>query len=391
MTRKMANSSKILIILTAAVFLVSLMAIVPAETTCTATNCEIKITIKIAFSGADNATMDKWKQDIESTWNGYTYGDCGCPVKVSVETKSVQGLCEQNPVPGYHCIDVTADYARDTAGKTYRGYMKGVSQKGSDSLGWWSSHMNEALPGVQGSIHDAAHEAGHMLGLNDDYNATNGTYGENIMGRTWGDKAKPTQAQIDQTVEKNCPADACPKPKCCCGNKKIDTGEQCDHTLDPSGCKAGELCVQCKCASIVPPVCGDGKITGTEECDYNSANKTCNSTYECNNKCKCVKKQDNETGGGSTELKIVITDPDDGDTIDDDTSVKANVTGNESAIEKVKFYMNEESVYTDTEYPWKWTLKIDDFDEGDWTIKVKVYDEDGNTDEDSIDIEIVKP
>ena len=141
----------------------------------------------------------------------------------------------------------------------------------------------------------------------------------------------------------------------------------------------------------MPPVCGDGKITGTEECDYNSANKTCNSTYECSNKCKCVKKQDNETGGGSTELKIVITDPDDGDTIDDDTSVKANVTGNESAIEKVKFYMNESSVYTDTKYPWKWTLKIDDFDEGDWTIKVKVYDEDGNTDEDDIDIEIVKP
>ena len=384
----MASSHKLLIVAIVGIFLISLINTALAETTCTTTNCEIKITIKIAFSGADNATMDKWKQDIENTWNGYSYGDCKCPVKVSVETKSTQGLCEQNPVPGYHCIDVTADYAKDTAGKTYRGYVKGVSQKGSDSLGWWSSHMNEPLPGVQGTIHDAAHEAGHMLGLNDDYNASNGTYGENIMGRTWGDKAKPTQTQIDNIVEKNCGNDACPKPKCCCGNGKIDTGEQCDPAAKPVGCKTGELCVSCKCYSITPAVCGNGKLEGTEECDYYATNTTCNSTQECNTQCKCVAK--NQSGGGSSGgFKITITDPDDGDTVDDVVYVKVNVTGNESKIEKVKFYMNSTTTYTDTEEPYKWQLDNAEFAEGWWILKAKVYDMDGNTKEDTIDIKIV--
>lgn len=380
----MENSRyKFLLIVLVAIALVSLSSFAIAETTCTTAGCEIKITIKIAFSGADNATIGKWVNDTESTWNGYTYGDCKCPVKVSVDWKSVQGLCEQNPQPGYHCIDVTADYAKDTAGKTYRGYMKGVTAKGTDTLGWWSSHMNEALPGVQGTIHDAAHEAGHMMGLGDDYNASNGTYGENIMGRTWGDKAKPTQAQINQAVEKNCGSNACPNPQCCCGNKKKDAGEECDHTVTPNGCEEGALCVSCKCFMITPPRCGDGKVNGDEECDYMSTNETCSSGEECNDDCECVEEE-----GGGDEFTITITDPDDGETIDDVTSVKANVTNNESEMEKVKFYMDAETVYTDMESPWKWSLDPADFDEGEYVLKVKAYDVDGNTVEDSIDIEI---
>jgi len=345
-----------------------------------ASGCEIRITIKIAFSGADNATIQAWVKDIESVWNGYTYGDCKCPVKVSVDWKSITGSCEQNPQPGYHCIDVTQDYAHDTAGKIYRGYMKGVSAKGTDTLGWWSLHMNEPLPGVQGTIHDAAHEAGHMLGLQDDYNATSNTYGENIMGLTWGDKAKPIQAQINKIVETNLGSNACQK-QCCCGNKKIDEGEECDPSVKPTGCEEGALCVSCKCFVIIEPKCGDGKVNGNEECDYKSSNNTCKQGEECNSDCKCVKIESN--------FKITITDPEDGETIDDVIYVKAKVEGNESEIEKVKFYVDGESVYTDEEEPWKWQLDPEEFDEGEHTIKVRAYDKEGNTTEDEIEIEIV--
>ncbi len=246
--------------------------------------------------------------------------------------------------------------------------------------------MNEPLPGIQGPIHDAAHEAGHMMGLDDDYNATSGVYGENIMGRTWGDKAKPTQAQINQIVEKNCQADACPNPKCCCGNGKIDTGEECDHTVTPNGCEEGALCVSCKCFVIVEPKCGDGKVNGDEECDYMSSNNTCQEGEECTNDCKCVEE---EQGGGGDEFTITITDPEDGEIIDDVIYVKAEVEGNESEIEKVKFYVDGESVYTDEEEPWKWQLDPEEFDEGEHTIRVKAYDVDDNTVEDEIDVEIV--
>lgn len=379
----MENSRyKFLLIIALAIVSIIFITIASAETTYTSVSCEIKITIKMALSGVDNVTAQKWVNDITSTWNGYTYGDCKCPVKVEVDLKLIQGLCEQNPQPGYHCIDVTIDYARDTAGKIYRGYMKGVSEKGKSLLGWWSLHMNEPLPGIQGTIHDAAHEAGHMLGLEDDYNTSSGVYGESIMGRTWGDKAKPTQDQINQIVEKNYGSNTCPKPQCCCGNNKIDEGEECDHSVKPNGCSAGALCVSCKCFVIIPQKCGDGKVNGDEECDYMSKNKTCPIDKECNNNCKCVKKED------GNEFKIVITTPNDGDTIDDVTSVKVNITNNESKIEKVKFYMNGSSVYTDTEAPWKWTLDPTKFNEGRYILKVKAYDKEGNTAEDEIKIEI---
>lgn len=376
----MENSNKILIVgIIVFVFLVSLTSFSQATTTCQKQDCSVTITLHIAFFGADNATIDKWKNDIENVWNGYTCGACGCKATFKVDAISVTSC---NNVSGYHCITVTKDYPKRQAGDSHRGFMDKVAQNGQSILGWWSLDINKPYSWIPGDIHDAAHEAGHMLGLGDEYNESNGTYAENIMGRTWSDKAKPTQAQINQIVEKNCGSNACP-PECCCGNKKIDAGEECDHTVEPSGCKEGELCVRCKCYLITPPVCGDGKVTGDEECDYNSANNTCNATEECNDSCKCVEKE-----GGGDVFTITITDPDDGDTIDDVTSVKANVTNNESAIEKVKFYMNNTVAYTDEESPWKWTLNNTEFDEGDWVLKVKAYDMEGNTVQDSIEITI---
>lgn len=392
----MENSNKILITgIIVLVFLVSLTSFSQAKTTCQTQDCGVIITLHIAFSGADNATIDKWKTDIEKVWNGYTYGACGCKATFKVDAISVTSC---NNVSEYHCINVTKDHPKTSDNVSHRGFMSAVAQKGQSLLGWWSLDINAPYPKeqgyteeFQGDIHDAAHEAGHMLGLGDEYiqatNVSNGTYADNIMGKTWSDKAKPTQEQIDSIIAKNCGSSDCPK-KCCCGNGKIDTsqGEQCDPAAKPIGCNAGELCVSCKCYSITPAVCGNGKLEGTEECDYYATNTTCNSTQECNTKCKCVAKI-NQTGGGG-EFKITITDPSDGDTIDDVVYVKVNVTGNESKIEKVKFYMNSTTTYTDTEEPYKWQLDNTEFAEGWWILKAKVYDMNGNTKEDTIDIKI---
>ncbi len=384
----MENSRyKLLMLIGIFVVLISLSNLAMAETTCSTAGCEIKITIKIAFSGGDNTTINNWVNDIETVWNGYTLGDCKCPLKVEVEWKSISGLCENNPTPGYHCIDVTADYAKDASGKIYRGYMRGIAASGvGDISGWWSNHMNEALPGVQGTIHDAAHEAGHMMGLGDEYNASSGTYGENIMGRTWSDKAKPTQAQINAIATKICGSNACPKPKCCCGNAKIDEGEECDHKLEPCGCEEGAICVSCKCFMISPPVCGDGKVNGEEECDYMSTNNTCASDETCSSDCVCEAEEEEPS-----DFSIEITDPDDGEEIGEDgVDVKATVTGNESAITEVRFYIDGDHQFTDEDYPWKWDFNNpEDFDEGEHTIMARAYDEDSNTVEDEIDIEIV--
>lgn len=241
---------------------------VPAlgETTCKTEDCKITITIKIAFSGATDQQISDWAKDIEDVWNGpygvRTTGDCQCILRYKVETMKItnasQVNCNPGP-PGYHCVMVT-DYNQNpprnqtnmTGAEFYRGYMypPGVASQGQSLNGWWSSIMNDPDPATGGASHDAAHEAGHMMGLGDDYNKSAKYYGPNIMGQTSGGNATPTQDQIDQTVKNVCGDDACPD-ECCCGNGVIegDKGEGCDPFAVPDGCGKGEYCcpVCCSC------------------------------------------------------------------------------------------------------------------------------------------------
>ena len=256
-----------------------------AQTTCETSNCKIKITIKIAFSGATDAQIRDWKRDIEKTWNGdgQVTGDCKCPVSFKVETMKITNPAQVNcnpPPAGYHCIMVTpfaTNPPTDTSGNTYVGYMypPGVSQNGQSLCGWWSDVMNRPAPGG-GIYHDAAHEAGHMLGLGDQE-------GDGLMTNTSGDKAKPTQANIDSAVGNVCGADACPD-KCCCGNGVVepDKGESCDPMATPSGCGTGNACCPV-CCSCYEPKCNPNKdhYTTQEECENacRSALKRCYQNY----------------------------------------------------------------------------------------------------------------
>jgi hypothetical protein len=249
----------ILILMIIISFLI-LCSIASARTTCETKDCDIIITINIAFAGATDAQINSWANEISSVWNGngQKYGDCKCNVKFKVKTTKVNNC---SPIPqGYHCVNVMPWNGTDGSlpqlpagprvGERVTGYMGKTTQSpsvGGASLdGDWSDQMSRPINANNpqgGNYRDAAHEAGHMLGLND---------GEGgIMNFTSGANAAPTQANIDNAVNNVCGQNACPD-RCCCGNGQIDRdkGEQCDPFTVPDGCSQQESCcpVCCNCA-----------------------------------------------------------------------------------------------------------------------------------------------
>jgi len=246
------------------------------ETTCRTEDCKITITIKIAFAGATDQQISDWTRDIEDVWNGpygvRTTGDCQCEVRFRVETMKITNASQVNcnpPPAGYHCVMVTPWDGRteslpffynSSGDKEYVvGYMgyntQSPSQGGASIDGWWSDQMNSPAPGG-GTYHDAAHEAGHMMGLAD-------KEGDGLMSHTSGDEAGPTQGNIDSAVKNACP------DECCCGNGEIEPGkgEGCDPFAEPDGCPSGEACCPVCCGCYAPQcVPTNGEYLSQSEC-----------------------------------------------------------------------------------------------------------------------------
>jgi hypothetical protein len=271
-----------------------------AETECKVEDCKITITIKIAFSynesEIESGQVSDWVRDIEDVWNGpdgfRTTGDCDCELRYRVESMKItnpsQANCNPGP-PGYHCIMIT-DYEKNPprnqtsmqGAEFYRGYMYNPSQGGASANGWWSDLMDEPHPDTGADCHDAAHEAGHMMGLDDDYDKDSDRYGENIMGQTSGEHAKPTQDQIDQTVKNVCGEGACPD-RCCCGNGLVEDGkgEQCDPFAQPTGCPSGEACCPICCSCYAPYcVAANGEHATQETCMAACTEGSCYFNYQ---------------------------------------------------------------------------------------------------------------
>ncbi len=265
------NIRKLLIVFV----LLSLFSLSRASTTCEVNDCKITITIKIAFAGADDAYIQNAKNEIENVWNGpngRTYGDCNCPVSFKVETTKTAD-CVNNPPAGYHCITVT-DYNNNpprnqtnwTGAQFYLGYMYGIAtgNGGNSQKGWWSNIMSRPVdPNKPDDEHykDFAHEAGHMIGLED--------CDGGLMCQTSGPNSNPTQANIDEAVNEICGATACPD-RCCCGNGVIDRNknEQCDPMV--GGCRSFEYCCPV-CCHCYRKVCfpENGEYADQENCQAN--------------------------------------------------------------------------------------------------------------------------
>lgn len=270
------------------VFCAALLLAVPlssAETTCKVDNCGITITIKIAFSGADDSYINKAKSEIESFWNGpdgyRSVGDCNCRMTVKVETMKItnasQVNCNPGP-PGYHCVMVTDFNTNPPRNQTswagaafYRGYMYGVaSGNGNNSQnGWWSNIMSS------GGYRDIAHEAGHLMGLG------HSTDNKSIMNNTLA--AGPTQDDLENAAASVCGPNPCPD-RCCCGNGVVEKGkgESCDPLAMPDGCGAGQSCCPVCCGCYIPLcIAANGEYLSQGECTSGcGAGSACYKNYK---------------------------------------------------------------------------------------------------------------
>jgi hypothetical protein len=138
------------------------------------------------------------------------------------------------------------------AGERVTGYMGKTTQSpsvnGTSLDGDWSDQMSRPVdPNKPDGEHyvDAAHEAGHMMGLND---------GEGgIMNFTSGANATPSQGNIDNAVARVCGSNACPD-SCCCGNGVVENNkaEQCDPFAQPTGCGQDDSCCPVCCHCFAP-------------------------------------------------------------------------------------------------------------------------------------------
>ncbi|MFH0737146.1 MAG: hypothetical protein V1827_00685 [Candidatus Micrarchaeota archaeon] len=245
-----------------ALFLLLICPVSFAETTCTRNGCDITLTLKMAFSGANDSYINGAEKEIEDFWNGPSgyrlVGDCKCKMTVDVQTMKItdpaQINCNPGP-PGYHCIMVT-DYNNNpprnqtqiAGAQYYRGYVYGIATgNGSNSqMGWWSNMMSAPIGGTTYS--DMAHEAGHLMGLghnNDNTSVMNNTA---VKG--------PSQGDLDGAAKSICGDDYCPD-SCCCGNGVVDKGkgEGCDPNAKPTGCAPGAAICCPVCCSCYTPIC----------------------------------------------------------------------------------------------------------------------------------------
>lgn len=247
-----------------------------------ADSCTFTITLNIAFdSGADAGYRANAASEIEDFWNNAggdppTTGDCKCTVKFVVNTKSVND-CDKEGSTEWHCIKVTpfsTTPPKDTRGKKYMGYMypPGVST-GNNLTGWWSDQMSR--PVGNGNYLDFAHEAGHLMGLED------GDGG--IMSNTTPGQATQTQAHIDEIIRDTCDGKECPD-RCCCGNGKVDKdkGEGCDPIANPNGCDAEGFCCP-YCCQCEKPSCdpSEGEYASKSDCDKNCKPESEGGTAKC--------------------------------------------------------------------------------------------------------------
>lgn len=200
-------------------FLASPLKAPLCDVTVTLSDCTINIVFNLQFSGAGatEALASTWASAIKDMWDGENSTKC-CTTSVTVNTK-VGG--DTDPEYGQVTVlQMPQPGARHTSNMTLGGTV-GEGGGVNDIVGEWDSNDTGAV---------AAHEAGHGLGVKDEYgadgNPTGDAVGESagegvpsIMAQTWkddeGQKPEAKPRQVDQILAHHgitCP-DEC-EPRC---------------------------------------------------------------------------------------------------------------------------------------------------------------------------------
>ncbi len=182
-----------------------------ANVSVNSSSCTISVTVNIGIYGekASHGMAAQVKSAIEGKWNGHdTKQGCtgdgeGCKVRVIANVKYYPNA--------KHWISVPEDNQIKFDGETNRSWVS------SGLLRTWSyGHWDEQPRGGDGTF---AHEAGHLMGLPDDYKDDPGT-GYSVANpghenHLMANSSKPVaQHEVDSILQgKKCPESCCKKEK----------------------------------------------------------------------------------------------------------------------------------------------------------------------------------
>jgi hypothetical protein len=214
-------------LISVAALLLALPAAAPARTTCTATNGTIAVTMYIDFAGASNSVASAWTREILEVWNGpqkhRAYGKCGCAVVFRVVTNHVAagsamraGWHQVQAIPSNTVWAPVLPYGPDVNRPVvaYMGKTTHSPPRGGASVdGEWSELASRPVDPARPDgerYKDAAHEAGHMLGLPEQYDRATDSAASNIMGRTSGPGAVATPDLVRAVVNGLTETSVCP-------------------------------------------------------------------------------------------------------------------------------------------------------------------------------------
>ncbi len=192
----------------------ALCAAAAGRTTLEVKDGKIVVTLYVAFQGGTDELVGRWAQEIRGVWNGpdgrQEYPGCKHQVVFVVNTMNVP---KGQPFPrGWHRVEVKEYDGKETSlpradGQYAIAYMgkttRSPSVAGASIDGVWSTRASAPVDPrtpLGERFKDAAHEAGHMMGLPDFYDRKTKREAEHLMGQTSGPHAKVTAELIPLLV-----------------------------------------------------------------------------------------------------------------------------------------------------------------------------------------------
>ncbi len=258
-------------------------------------NCGIVFTVHLAFvgNGTSDAFIQRVKDAVNDHWNkGFTCGDCKCKASVNIDTINLRGGSCEVVNPTYHCVEVVDTAGPHRSSVYMNPYVDGETASGR---GDFSSRDTDKV---------LAHEVGHYLGADDEYEDFYGYTVKNAAGEVvsdnWVRKDDFTDAKKEEIRNSVPPGGSIEYKRNGDGGFEISRPKD---GVDPDSLMASiertakvlpyhveGLCKASKAKCGNECCCGNGLLEPNkgEQCDPKDPGTKCIPSYECNSFCKCV-------------------------------------------------------------------------------------------------------